>query len=111
MGSVVIVGDLHIGDGSNADGFLTSDNYLEFVRFVKWVEQNDSVDKLVIAGDLFELWQCKIEKALQMYIDVWKAFIRLAKSNKEVIYVPGRIMTLYPLLNLHIKLHRFQLAQ
>ncbi|ACR79968.1 UDP-2,3-diacylglucosamine diphosphatase [Kosmotoga olearia] len=89
MGNIVIVSDLHIGDRSKADDFFTSGNYLEFIRFVKWIEQNDSIDKLIIAGDLFELWQCKIEKALQMYIDVWKAFIRLTKSNKEVIYVPG----------------------
>lgn len=89
MSKVVIISDLHIGDMSEADDFYTSGNFENFMSFLKFAEKDKEVEKIIIAGDFFELWQCKVDKILQMYVELWKIFSKLKEKGKKVIYVPG----------------------
>ncbi|GAB6190205.1 UDP-2,3-diacylglucosamine diphosphatase [Marinitoga arctica] len=89
MSKVVIISDLHIGDMSEADDFYTSGNFEKFMSFLEFVEKDKEVEKIIIAGDFFELWQCKVDKILQMYVELWKIFSKLKEEGKKIIYVPG----------------------
>lgn len=89
MSKSVIVSDLHIGDMSDADDFYTSGNFEKFIAFLEYIEKDEEIEKIIIAGDLFELWQCKVEKILQMYVDLWKVLLKLKETGKKIIYIPG----------------------
>lgn len=89
MSKTVILSDLHIGDMSDADDFYTSGNFEKFISFLEFIKNDEEVEKIVIAGDFFELWQCKVEKILQMYVDLWKVFLKLKETGKKIIYIPG----------------------
>jgi len=89
MSKTIILSDLHIGDMSDADDFYTSGNFEKFIPFLEFIEKDNDIEKIIIAGDFFELWQCKVEKILQMYVELWKVFLKLKKTGKQVIYVPG----------------------
>jgi len=89
MSKTIILSDLHIGDMSDADDFYTSGNFEKFIPFLEFIEKDDDIEKIVIAGDFFELWQCKVEKILQMYVDLWKIFLKLKETGKKIIYIPG----------------------
>jgi len=51
----------------------------------------------------------KIEKALQMYVELWKIFVELEETKKAVIYVPGNHDSL-PFARLVYKVSPFQLG-
>jgi UDP-2,3-diacylglucosamine pyrophosphatase LpxH len=53
--SILIVGDIHIGDSKSA--------HRDFYEFLRRSE-NDDVDRLIINGDLFDLWVSSIDTVL-----------------------------------------------
>ncbi|MBT1247031.1 MULTISPECIES: metallophosphoesterase [unclassified Thermosipho (in: thermotogales)] len=89
MSKTVILSDLHVGDMSDADDFYTSGNFEKFITFLEFIKNDEEIEKIVIAGDFFELWQCKVEKILQMYVDLWKVFLKIRETGKKIIYIPG----------------------
>jgi len=51
----LVTSDWHMGDGTMADNFLGQDyKVLDFIEKI-------NPDLLVLAGDIFELWQCKMK--------------------------------------------------
>jgi len=89
MSKIIVISDLHVGDASGADDFHTSGNDLKFLKFLNWLENQEEVKELIIAGDFFELWQCKIEKSLQVYVEIWSVMNKLASKGKSIIFIPG----------------------
>ena len=61
-GPVFVISDLHIGDGGPRDNFAYGDRERQLTGFLDFVEQRGG--RLVICGDLFELWQSNISKVL-----------------------------------------------
>lgn len=79
----VFISDLHLGDGSRTDDFHRDKELLKFLEFVEREAQ-----ELVVVGDLFELWQAKLDKILFKHIDVVNKLLTLRKKLK-VTYVIG----------------------
>jgi UDP-2,3-diacylglucosamine pyrophosphatase LpxH len=82
-GPVYAISDLHMGDAGPRDNFAyygLREKYL--MSFLDFVEENNG--RLVICGDLFELWQSNISKVLTKRI--W-LLDRLAKM--QAVYVLG----------------------
>ena len=52
-----IVSDLHMGDGSASDNFAPIKS--RFEEFLDMVEKDEGY-KLVLAGDIFEIWQSRM---------------------------------------------------
>ena len=88
MSKTIILSDLHIGDMLDADDFYTSGNFEKFISFLEFIEKDDDIEKIIRAGDFFELWQCKVEKVLQMYVELWKILLKLKETGKKIIYIP-----------------------
>lgn len=61
-GPIFVISDLHMGDGGPRDNFAYGDREKELVAFLDYVERK--CGRLVICGDLFELWQSNISKVL-----------------------------------------------
>ena len=80
--SVYAISDLHMGDGGPRDNFAYGDREKELMAFLDFVEDNHG--RLVICGDLFELWQSNVSKVLTRRM--W-LLDRLAKM--EAVYVLG----------------------
>ena len=79
---IYVISDLHIGNGSAKDNLIKNDRGRTLMRFLDHVQHSDG--KLVICGDLFELWRYPLEDIL----DAWKPLIdRLAEM--DVSYIPG----------------------
>lgn len=68
-----VVSDLHLGDGSGKDNFKKNEG--KFRDFLKKVKKDKG--QLVIAGDLFELWQCSI-------FDIFHRYHRLLAEMLEL---------------------------
>ena len=79
----VFISDLHMGDGSRTDDFHRDKELLKFLEFVE-----REAEELVVVGDLFELWQAKLDKILFKHIDVVNKLLTLRKKLK-VTYVIG----------------------
>ena len=60
-----VVSDLHLCDGGPRDRFAWNDRPKQFDRFLNFVEQQDG--RLIIAGDLFDLWQCNFSRSVKHY--------------------------------------------
>ena len=76
------ISDLHMGDAGPRDNFAYGDREKQLLSFLDMVE--DNAGRLVICGDLFELWQSNVSKVLMKRI--W-LLDRLAKMG--AIYVLG----------------------
>lgn len=64
---VYVVSDLHLGDCGPRDNFAFMSNgarEAEFITFLDFVEEQHG--RLIIAGDLFELWQSNISLVLTL---------------------------------------------
>lgn len=62
-----VVSDLHLGDGGPRDNFAhMADGHREdeFLAFLDFVEEQNG--RLIIAGDLFELWQSNVSMVLTL---------------------------------------------
>jgi len=79
----VFVSDLHLGDGSRADDFHLKDEFLKFLDIVESLDY-----QLVIAGDLFELWQSDLDKVAFYHSEVIERLLLLTKKER-LIYLIG----------------------
>jgi len=79
----IFISDLHLGDGSRTDDFHRDAEMMDFLDFVE-----KESEELIIAGDLFELWQAKLEKILFSHKGVVNKLLALTKRIK-VTYVIG----------------------
>lgn len=59
---LIIVSDLHIGDGGPRDNFAFDGKAASFSRFLDYVQRLDG--ELLILGDLFDFWQSNIGAVL-----------------------------------------------
>lgn len=79
---IFVISDLHIGDGSAKDNLLKGSNQVLLLRLLDKIESAGA--RLVILGDLFELWRYRPE----VVVERWdKLLDRL--NHMDVIYVPG----------------------
>ncbi|NQT89826.1 MAG: metallophosphoesterase [Candidatus Omnitrophica bacterium] len=79
----IIVSDLHLGDGSRSDDFHKSDEFLKLLDIVE-----DEAAQLIIAGDLFELWQSDLERVAFQHSRIINRLLVLAKDGR-LIYLIG----------------------
>lgn len=79
---VFAVSDLHVGDGGPRDNFAVADRRHEFTSFLDFVEREHG--RLVIVGDLFELWQTNVSKAITVNADLLDRLALL-----KAVYVLG----------------------
>ena len=77
------VSDLHLGDGSKADDFHYEAEFLKFLDFAKV-----NCEELIIAGDLFELWQCRLEKILIHHNRAIAGLLNFSRQ-KRLTYIVG----------------------
>ena len=77
-----IVSDLHLCDGGPRDRFAYGDRPEHFHSFLNFVEAQRG--KLVIAGDLFDLWQCNLSKSVMHYMDLLDCL-----NEMEAVYIVG----------------------
>jgi len=80
--NVYAISDLHLGDGGPRDNFAYGSHEKDLLSFLDMVEADQG--KLIICGDLFELWQSNISQVLTKRVYLLD---RLAKMN--AIYVLG----------------------
>ncbi len=79
---ILVISDLHIGDGGPRDnfGYKDSNRPDQFMAFLGYVEKEGA--ELIIAGDLLEFWQASLSKVIvsnQAMLD------RLAQLNATYI--------------------------
>lgn len=79
---IIIVSDLHIGDGGPRDNFAVDNKAQRFSGFLDYVQQQRA--ELFILGDLFEFWQANIGKVLMHQKDLIERL-----SEMQVVYVVG----------------------
>jgi len=79
--TIYIVSDLHMGNGSKADSFAPYAKI--FNDFLDMVDQ-DPNGILIIAGDVFELWQFSSGNIFKTYFDLIKRLI-----NMNTIFIIG----------------------
>ena len=62
----IFISDLHLGDGSKADDFHRDGHLIAL--FDRYVDGN----KIYLLGDIFELWQARLDKIIWAHLDVFK---------------------------------------
>jgi UDP-2,3-diacylglucosamine pyrophosphatase LpxH len=80
--NIYAISDLHAGDGGPRDNFAYGGHEKDLMAFLDMVEDNHG--RLVICGDLFELWQSNISKVLTKRVWLLDRFARM-----EAVYVLG----------------------
>jgi UDP-2,3-diacylglucosamine pyrophosphatase LpxH len=79
---IFVISDLHIGDGSAKDNLGKGSHQLLMMRLLDKIETAGA--RLVILGDLFELWRYRPEAVVQRWVQLLDRLHRM-----DVIYVPG----------------------
>lgn len=79
---VFVVSDLHLCDGGPRDRFAYGDRPKQFNNFLNFVESEGG--RLIIAGDLFDLWQCNFSKSILHYEDLLARLDRM-----RAVYILG----------------------
>ncbi len=79
---IFAVSDFHMGDEGPRDNFAYGDRETDIGSFLDFVEENNG--RLVICGDLFELWQSNMSKVLTKRLPLLD---RLAEM--EAVYILG----------------------
>jgi len=79
---IIVVSDLHTGDGGPRDNFAVDHKKEKFNRFLDYVQQQNA--ELFVLGDLFEFWQANIGRVLIRQMDL---IDRLAEM--QAVYVIG----------------------
>jgi len=79
---IYAISDLHMGDGGPRDNFAYGDREDQLRLFLDFVEDNHG--RLVICGDLFELWQSNISKAITKRVGLLDRLARM-----EAVYILG----------------------
>lgn len=79
---ILVISDLHLGDGTKSDDFQFHKNkrikHAE-KKLLDWIQSID-VDLLVLAGDIEELWQHKQKKVHRVY----KKFFEFLKTHDHI---------------------------
>ena len=89
-GPLYAISDLHMGDGGCRDSFAYGTHEAELMSFLDMVEA--VCGRLVICGDLFELWQSNISKVLTKRVwlldrlDRMKAIYVLGNHDADLRY-------------------------
>ncbi len=81
-GPIFEISDLHMGDGGPRDNFAYGNREKELDSFLDHVE--DHHGRLIICGDLFELWQSNISKVLTKRMPLLDRLARM-----EATYILG----------------------
>jgi len=79
----IFISDLHLGDGSRTDDFNRDKELLKFLEFVE-----NQASELIIVGDLFELWQAKMDRILFRHSEVVSKLLSL-KNIIKLTYLIG----------------------
>lgn len=79
---IFVVSDLHIGDGSAKDSLMKRDNQTLLYRFLDEVDHCRG--RLIILGDLFELWRYSPQAVVNRWSPLLDRF-----AVMDVTYVPG----------------------
>ena len=77
----IFISDIHLGDKSGSEDFQYDK---EFLDFLKWTDGKAS--EIVILGDLYELWQSRLEKIIWKHYEVIQA---LQAREKKITYIFG----------------------
>ncbi len=73
--SIIIVSDLHMGDGGPRDNFAADGKELQFSLFLDYVRRQEA--ELIILGDLFEFWQANVGRVLVHRMPLIERFAEL----------------------------------
>ena len=79
---IIVVSDLHTGDGGPRDNFAVDHKDRKFNRFLDYVADQNA--ELFVLGDLFEFWQANIGRVLIRQMNLIN---RLAEM--QAVYVVG----------------------
>jgi UDP-2,3-diacylglucosamine pyrophosphatase LpxH len=80
----VVISDLHIGHLDSTFSLSNAEDI--FKHFVQEIKEIDSVEKLILLGDVFDFWI----KDLPNILKRWSLFLKeVGKITDEFIYVPG----------------------
>ena len=79
---IFVISDLHIGDHSSRDWFSRSGKDQLLWRFLGYVA--DQGGRLVIAGDLFELWRFSIDRIQEQWEGLLDRLLAM-----QAVYIPG----------------------
>ena len=80
--NIIVVSDLHMGDGGPRDNFAADGKERQFALFLDYVEQQGA--ELFILGDLFEFWQANVGRVLVHRMPFIERFARM-----EAVFVVG----------------------
>jgi len=80
--NIIVVSDLHIGDGGPRDNFAADGKENQFSLFLDYVQQQQA--ELFILGDLFEFWQSNIGRTLVRRMPLLDRLARM-----QAVYVVG----------------------
>ena len=75
---VLIISDLHLGDGSSADDFGDNDDSL-----LKWITSHNA-DVVYLNGDIYDSWQFKMKRIKKAHPKIIKEF-----KNRKYKYIRG----------------------
>ena len=76
----LVVSDIHLGTKNSQTG--------KFYDFLSLLLENKP-KRLVIAGDLFELWSTDFKKMGEMEYRIIRRIIELSQNGIKVVYIPG----------------------
>ncbi len=79
---IMVVSDLHIGDGGPRDNFAADKKAQKFHHFLDFVQHEQA--ELFILGDLFEFWQANIGRVLMHQMELIERL-----SDMQAVYVVG----------------------
>ncbi|MHC4552775.1 MAG: UDP-2,3-diacylglucosamine diphosphatase [Planctomycetota bacterium] len=79
---IIVVSDLHAGDGGPRDNFAVDHKQQRFGQFLDYVRSQDA--ELIVLGDLFDFWQANIGRVLNHQMGM---IDRLAAM--QAVYVVG----------------------
>ena len=68
MSRILIISDLHLGCRDRADDFGNND-----IKLIHWIEKLDP-DKVILNGDIYELWQRPFKKIFEAHKGLCKWF-------------------------------------
>lgn len=77
----IFISDLHLGDGSKADDFHRDKEFLDFLTYIE-----DNHAELIVLGDLYELWQCDLDKIAWTHSAVLNRLKSLVVPEATYIY-------------------------
>lgn len=80
--NIIVVSDLHMGDGGPRDNFAADNKEFQFSLFLDFVENQRS--ELLILGDLFEFWQAPVGRILVHRLAILDRLARM-----KAVYVVG----------------------